>query len=216
MELTSDVKFVIAILVATVLVIGGGAYIASTKVVDPAGRIVSDSLVDRLVQDDSQTVGPKDAKVNLVEFADFECPSCGAVHPLLKEIKNKYADKSVQFVFRNYPLPQHANAFLAAEAAAEAGKQNKFWEFHDTLFENQQKLTKEDLISYAEKAGLDVQAFTTALDSNAHKEFIQRDMSDGKALGIKGTPTIFINNREYNGKYSLDSLSSAIDEALAK
>lgn len=216
MQLTSDVKFVIAILAATVLVIGGGAYIASTKVVDPAGRVISDSLVDRLVQDDSQSIGPKDAKVTFVEFADFQCPSCGAVHPLLKQVKDKYKDQSVQFVFRNYPLSQHEHAFIAASAAVEAGKQNKFWQYHDTLFENQANIAKTDLVAYAEKAELDMQAFNQALDSKTHEAFIKRDIADGNALGVKGTPTFFINNREYNGKYTLEAMSAAIDGELSK
>lgn len=216
MQLTSDTKFVISILLATVLVIGGGAYLTSRKSVPTAGRVVADSLTDRLVREDSPKIGSNDAKVKFVEFGDFECPSCGSIHPTLKDLKAKYADKSVQFIFRHYPLPQHKNAFLASEAAVEAGKQNKFWEFHDLLFENQSKLEKDNLISYAEKIGLNVQALNFALETHAHSEIVKRDQADGSALGVRGTPTLFINNQEYKGKYSLDALSKVIDTELAK
>lgn len=216
MELTSDAKFVISILVATVLVIGGGAFFASRTSSDAEGRIIPDSLQNRLVQDDSPFVGPKDAKVTFVEFGDFQCPSCGNIHPLLKELKEKYKDQSVRFVFRNYPLPQHENAFLSAEAAVAASNQDKFWPYHDLLFENQTNLKEADLMSYAEKAGLDMNKFKEALDTHANEDLVKRDMSDGSALGVRGTPTLFINNREYAGKYSLDGLSSIIDAELAK
>lgn len=214
MELTSDTKFVISILVATVLVIGGGAYFANKKVPDAAGRLIPQSLISRLVHEDSPTVGPKDAKVTFVEFGDFQCPSCGNLHPLLQEIKEKYADQPVRFVFRHFPLPQHENAFLAAEAAVEAGKQNKFWEFHDLLFENQTNLKQEHLVAYAEKIGLDKNTFTAALDAHTHKSIVEQDMADGSALGVRGTPALIINNRVYSGKYSLDALSAAIDSEL--
>jgi formate-nitrite transporter family protein len=216
MELTSDTKFVISILVATVLVIGGGAFLASRKAPDDAGTVVADSLVNRLVKEDSAFTGPQDAKVTFVEFGDFQCPSCGAIYPLLKDVKEKYKDQSVRFVFRHFPLPQHENAFLSAEAAVAAYKQNKFWQYHDILFENQLNLKKDDLIAYAEKAELDMNAFKEALDTHANEALVKSDMADGSALGIRGTPTLFINNIQYNGKYSLDALSSAIDAELAK
>lgn len=216
MELTSDTKFVISILFATVLVIGGGAYLTSKKSVEPTGRVISDALTERLVREDSPRIGSNDAKVKFVEFGDFECPSCGSLHPTLKELKEKYKDQSVQFIFRHYPLPQHKNASLASEAAVEAGKQNKFWEYHDILFENQSKLEKDHLLAYAEQLGLNVQAFNFAFETHSHSELVQRDQADGSALGVRGTPTLFINNQEYTGKYSIDALSAAIDEALAK
>ena len=216
MELTSDAKFVIAILVATVLVIGGGAFFASRKTPAGQARIIPDSLANRLVADNAPFVGQKDAKVTFVEFGDFQCPSCGAIHPLLKEIKDKYKDQSVRFVFRNFPLPQHENAFLAAEAGVAAHNQEKFWQYHDLMFENQLNLKHDDLIAYAEKAGLDMDKFKEALDTHTNEALVKRDMSDGSALGVRGTPTLFINNMQYNGKYSLDALSAAIDAELNK
>lgn len=216
MEISSDAKFVIGIFLVTVLVIGGGAYLASKKTVDPNGRLISDALLDRLVREDSPSMGQQDAKVTVVEFGDFQCPSCGSVYPIIKALEEKYTDQSVRFVFRHYPLPQHENAFISAEAAVEAHKQGKFWEYHDTLFENQLNLKEADLLSYAQQVGLDVPTFQAALTAHTHKDTVQRDISDGSALAITGTPTIFINNRQYTGSYSLDALSQAIDTRLAE
>lgn len=216
MELTSDAKFVISILVATALVIGGGAYFASKKAPSTEGRIIADTLVNRLTPEDAQAIGPKDAKVTFVEFADFQCPACAALHPTLKEVKEKYADASVRFVFRHYPLPQHEHAFLASEAVIAAGKQGKFWELHDMMFENQTNIKKENIQAYAEKLDLDTTVFNQALEDHTYKSIVEADMADGVALGVRGTPTLFINNQEYKGKYSVEELSKAIDSALAK
>ncbi len=214
MALTADAKFVIGILVATVLVIGGGAYFSSRNTPDPEGRLIPDSLTDRLVREDSATLGPDDATVTVVAFEDFQCPSCGSLHPILKAVKEKYREQSVRFVFRHFPLSQHEHAFASSVAATEAGKQGKFWEYHDKLFENQARLATDNLMSYAEELELNMDAFREALDSNAHKDIVQRDMTDGNVLGVQGTPTIFMNNREYNGQFSIDALSAAIDAVL--
>lgn len=216
MPLTSDTKFVISILVATTLVIGGGAYFASKKPTSSEGRVIADTLVNRLAPEDAEAMGPKDAKVTFVEFADFQCPACAALHPILKDVKEKYKDASVRFVFRHYPLPQHEYALEAAEAAIEAGKQNKFWEFHDTLFENQANISRDALVAYAEKLEIPKDAFVQSLDSNTNEAIIRRDITDGGALGVRGTPSLFINNMEYKGKYSVEEMSAAIDAALAK
>ena len=216
MALTSDAKFVISILVATVLVIGGGAYITSKKSSSTAEKIVPDSLAERLVREDSPVTGPADAKVTVVEFGDFQCPACGSVHPLLKEVKEKYKDSSVRFVFRHFPLSQHEHAFLASEASIEAASQGKFWEYHDTLFENQINLTQADLENYAKQLSLDENTFKEALSSSKHEDAVQRDITDGNALGVSGTPTIFINKSQYVDRYSVDSISAAIEAELAK
>ncbi|MDA1169227.1 MAG: DsbA family protein [bacterium] len=216
MPLTSDTKFVISILVATALFIGGGAYFASKKAPSTEGRIIADTLVNRLAPEDAQAIGPKDAKVTFVEFADFQCPACASIHPTLKELKEKYKDASVRFVFRHYPLPQHPHALKAAEAAVEAGKHNKFWEYHDQLFENQSVISPETLVAFAEKLEIPKDAFVQALDSNANEAIVRRDITDGGALGVRGTPALFINNMEYKGKYSVEEMSKAIDAELAK
>lgn len=216
MTITSDAKFVIGILIATVLVIGGGAYITSKKTASPTGKTVPKSLIQHLVREDSPTIGPKDAKVSVVEFGDFQCPACGSLHPVLKELKKQYADTSVRFVYRQYPLPQHEYAALAAKASLAAAHQGKFWEYHDSLFEHQLNLKEEDLLAYAEKLGLDIEIFKKDLQNTTYADAVQNDVADGKKLGIRSTPTLFINNIEYTGKYSLKEISAVIESELAK
>ncbi len=215
MTLTSDAKFVIGALLATIIVIGGGAYITSKKAQNAPQQIVSDALVGRLTRDNAPTVGPNDAKVTVVEFADFECPVCGAVYPITEALKEAYKDKPVRFVFRNFPLSQHKNAFTAAEAAMEAHRQGKFQEYQDRLFTNQSALTREDLTRYAQELGLNMDEFTQALDEHIWNDDIRKDMSDGAALNVQGTPTIFINNVRYSGNYTVEGFSQAIEQQLA-
>ncbi|OGY31122.1 MAG: hypothetical protein A3C02_01040 [Candidatus Andersenbacteria bacterium RIFCSPHIGHO2_02_FULL_45_11] len=216
MTLTSDAKFIIGVLVVTIIVIGGGAYITSKKTTPTTSKTVPESLMQNLVREDSPTIGKKDAKVTVVEFGDFQCPACGTLHPVLKEVKKKYADASVRFVFRQFPLPQHENALLAAKASLAAQKQEKFWEYHDALFEHQTNLKADDFITYAKSIGLDVEKFTQDLKASTVADAVQRDRADGNALGVRSTPTLFINDIQYTGKYSVADLSAVIEAELAK
>ena len=216
MTLTSDAKFVIGILLATCIVIGAGAWITNLRSKPAPAKTVSASQMDLLVRSDAPASGPSDAKVTVVEFGDFECPACGALYPAFKQVMQADQNKSVRFIFRNYPLPQHSFAPLAAEAALFAQAQNKFWEYHDILFEHQDNLAQSDLEGYAKQLGFDSTAFSNALNNHTYKPTVDRDLADGAALGLDHTPTVFINGTEYTGDYSADQFSSAIDAALAK
>lgn len=216
MTLTSDAKFIIGILIATVLVIGGGVYITSKKTPSSAAITVPDSLREHLVREDSASLGPSDAKVTVVEFGDFQCPACAALHPALKEVKKQYTDKSVRFVFRQFPLSQHQHAFGAAVASLAAKNQGKFWEYHDTLFEHQANLSSDDLRAYAQQLGLNMDQFMKDIENEETTKAVQRDVVDGNAVGVSSTPTVFINNTQYTGQYSLQAISAAIDAELAK
>lgn len=216
MTLTSDAKFIIGVLVATIIVIGGGAYITSKKTSSPETKTVPESLIQNLVREDSPTIGKDNAKVTVVEFGDFQCPACGTLHPVLKEIKKKYADASVQFVFRQFPLPQHENAIPSAQASLAANMQGKFWEFHNALFEHQTNLKANDFITYAKNIGLDVEKFKQDLKASTVADAVQRDRADGNALGVRSTPTLFINDIQYTGKYSVADLSAVIEAELKK
>lgn len=216
MTLTSDAKFIIGVLVATVVVIGGGAYITSKKSTQATGKIVTQEQMQYLVREDSPILGKTDAKVTVVEFGDFQCPACGALHPVLKAVKQQFTDKNVRFVFRQFPLPQHEHARLAASASLAANAQGKFWEYHDTLFEHQTNLNQEDLVTYAKNIGLDVEKFTKDMKAVEFANTVQRDATDGTALDVRSTPTIFINNTQYTDKYSVKDISAVIDSELAK
>ncbi|MBZ4416433.1 thioredoxin domain-containing protein [Myxococcus sp. RHSTA-1-4] len=164
---------------------------------------------------DSPVFGPANAKVTIVEFSDFECPFCSRVTPTLTKIKENYG-KDVRVVFRHQPLPFHANAKLAAEASMAAHEQGKFWEMHDKLFSNQKALDRASLEKYAQELGLNVGKFKAALDSGKFKAKVEADMAAGSAVGANGTPTFFINGREFVGAQPFESFKKLIDEEIGK
>lgn len=157
--------------------------------------------VSQLGADPPHVVGPANAPVTLEEFGDFQCPPCGLLHPVLKDMEKEFGSQ-IRVIFREFPLGQtHQHAIAAARAAEAAGMQGKFWEMHDMLFTNQRnwkdafdtRLTFED---YALKIGLDLQKFRRDV---ASKEVEQRIALDGRranAMGVSGTPTVFMNGRE--------------------
>ena len=167
-----------------------------------------------LVKNNSQVLGSEDAKVTIVEFSDFQCPACGAAHPVVKQVIKEYGDR-ILFAYRHFPLlATHQYALKAAEAAEAAGEQGKFWEYQDILFANQDNLKTEDLKNYAKQVGLDMKKFNGALDSGKHKDKILSDLDDGEKFGVTSTPTFFINGQMNRGALNLDQFKSAIDKAL--
>lgn len=147
------------------------------------------------------SIGPADAPVTLEEFGDFQCPPCGLLHPVLKEMEKEFGPR-LRVIFREYPLvPTHAHALTAARAAEAAGLQGKFWEMHDMLFTNQRAWDKafdarpvfED---YAVKIGLDLEKFRRDVNSSVVEQRIFLDGKRAHALGVNGTPTVFMNGRE--------------------
>jgi protein-disulfide isomerase len=156
--------------------------------------------------------GPKDAKVTIVEFSDFQCPFCSRATKTVDEILKLYP-ADVRVAFKHLPLPFHNNAVPAAEAANAAGEQGKFWEMHDLLFANQQQLDRPALEGYAQKLGLNLAKFKAALDSGKFKAGIQADTAYGNKLGARGTPTFFINGKVLVGAQPLDAFKARIEEA---
>lgn len=136
--------------------------------------------------------GEASASATLVEFSDFQCPACGAFYPLLKQLEQEFGNK-LRVVYKHYPLPQHPFARKAAEASEAAGAQGKFWEYHDTLFENQSNLTVKDLKKYAANLGLDVEQFNSELDSGKHSQIVLDNAALGNKLNIQATPTFYLN-----------------------
>jgi protein-disulfide isomerase len=208
MALTTETKILIGVLAVTVLIIVGGAWWAGR----PNVPVVADSA--RLVIPEAPVLGDSASPVTVVEFGDFECPACAALYGALKQVKDPQGGiPGARFVFRQYPLPQHPHAALAAEASLAAHAQGKFWEYHNQLFEHQDKLAREDLIEYARAIGLNVDDFTKALDEHTYKDAVQRDQADGLALRIQGTPSLFINGVLYTGNYAAADLKAAIEAA---
>jgi protein-disulfide isomerase len=163
---------------------------------------------------DDPVKGAATAPVTIVEFSDFQCPFCSRVNPTLKQVEDKYGDK-VRVVFRNFPLLQiHPFASKAAEAASCAADQGKFWEMHDKLFANQQKLAVDDLKAHATELGLKADVFNQCLDSGKKEAEWKKDMDEGASYGLTGTPAFFINGRLISGAQPLEAFTAIIDEEL--
>lgn len=145
-------------------------------------------------------LGNKNAKVVIIEYSDFECPACAVANTLVKPVINEYKDK-VLFAYRFYPLrTNHKNAVISAQAAYAAGKQDKFWEMHDMLFENQidwsgKDNAREIFISYAEKFNLNIDKFKKDMDSDEAQKVISENEESGNKIGLYQTPTFLINGR---------------------
>jgi protein-disulfide isomerase len=159
--------------------------------------------------------GPKNAKVTLVEFSDFQCPFCSRVVPTIKEITEKYP-KDVAVVFVNQPLSFHDKARGAAKAFMAAHRQGKAWEMHDKMFANQQALAPSDLEKYAQEIGLNVAKFKKDVDDPAVDKIISDDQSLAGSVGANGTPTFFANGVEISGAQPFASFQSIIDDQIKK
>jgi Na+/H+ antiporter NhaA len=156
-------------------------------------------------------LGPADAPLTLVEYGDYECPFCGAATNAVHELRERFGDE-LRYVFRHLPLADvHPHSELAAQAAEAAAAQGKFWEMHERLFDHQEQLQLEDLISYAGNIGLDVEEFTEAISEGRHEDRVVEDSAGGDALGPAGTPTFFVGGRRYTGPPDADSLAAALE-----
>lgn len=165
-----------------------------------------------LVPSERPSRGPSDAPVTIVEFTDYECPYCRRYYrqtyrPLLEEFEGE-----IRYVVRNYPLSIHPRARKAAEAAECAHNQDRFWDYHDHLFENADALEPADLKRYARDLGLDGEQFDECLESGAESQTVERDLATGRRLGIQGTPTFFVNGRPLVGAQPLTAFRSTIQQ----
>jgi protein-disulfide isomerase len=145
--------------------------------------------------------GPDQAPVTLVEYGDYECPYCGQAYVNLKAVRTALGNQ-LRFVFRNLPLAEaHPHARLAAQAAEAAGAQGKFWEMHDTLFENQKALEEADLLRYAQMLELDTERIARELKDQTFAKRVRDDFRSGIRSGANGTPTFFLNGERYDGAW---------------
>jgi protein-disulfide isomerase len=156
--------------------------------------------------------GPATAAVTIVEWSDFQCPFCSQAKDLVHQIIDAYPN-DVQFVFKNYPLPFHQQAMPAAKAAVAAGKQGKFFEMHDKLFENQKALSPEKFVEFATELGLNVDQFKKDQDSPEVAAMITGEMKEAGDVGVRGTPSFFINGKQPAGR-SFELYKSIIDEEI--
>ncbi len=218
--MTKEAKILIAI---AALVLVGGVLLAiffNPQPQEPGQAVDSQSLI----RESSRMTKQASAKVNIVEFGDYQCPACASAHPKLKEVMEFYKDKDVNLVWRNFPLETiHPNARIGSEAAEAAGNQGKYWEMHDVLYEHQSEWSvppdpTNTLVSYATSLGLNADQFKVELSQHLAKAVIDADLKDGQSLGVDSTPTFYINGVKLgNGNVpTVEDFKKAIDEALAK
>jgi protein-disulfide isomerase len=157
--------------------------------------------------------GPEAAPVTIVEFSDFECPYCVRAEPTVKQLLEAYPGK-IRLVYRDFPLPMHSNAPKAAEASHCAADQGKYWEMHEKLFANSQKLAVADLKGYAKDLKLDAAKFDKCLDSGEKAAVVEKNRKAGEEAGVSGTPAFFINGRVISGAQPLEAFKTIVDQEL--
>ena len=210
--MSTETKLFLGVIGGTFLLIFGAAFLLgkNTKTNDSSTPQVA--APELLIKDTSWGMGSPSATLTLVEFSDFQCPSCKAADPVVKSILTKY-DGRIKFYYRHFPLAQHEFSMGAAMAAEAAGKQgvDKFWQYHDKLFDKSPDLSKENLLAIASDLKLDLAKFAADMDSDAVRQKVLDDQADGNTLGVNSTPTFFINGTKLVGFGDLEKeISSRI------
>ncbi|MBI4168227.1 MAG: DsbA family protein [Candidatus Aenigmarchaeota archaeon] len=209
-----------------------GIYLGSQFFIPKAPGTTTTTIQQRasVSIDDDPSLGDVNAPVTIVEFSDFQCPYCRAsFREVLPELKANYVNTGkVRFVYRDFPLPFHPAAQPSAEAGECADDQGKFWEMHDKIFGEQDKqgtgtitFTDADLKSWAAEIGLDSVKFNSCMDSHKYKAEVAKDLSDGEAAGVQGTPTFFVGNAKDGyiiipGAVSYSVFKQVVDQELQR
>jgi protein-disulfide isomerase len=189
-------------------------YLDTLKAKTPV-RTMLEPPRQKVASANSPAKGAPNAPVEIIEFSDFQCPFCLRADPTVQQVLKTYGDR-IHFVYRHFPLPNHPNARPAAEAAACANEQGKFWPYHDLLFANPAKLSAADLKQHAVELGLNTSQFNACVDSHKLKAQVDADVRDGEEAGVNGTPAFFINGREISGAQPFDAFKKIIDDALSR
>jgi len=213
----------ISILVAAALISGSIFYTRGGATQSGGANIGNNppaSKVDIKVGPDEHTLGDKNAKVTIVEYSDFQCPFCRRFwRETLPELKREYINTGkARFVYRHFPLDFHPAAMPSAKAVECANERGKFWEMHDKIFEEQDKLgqgtiqfTVADIKKWAAQIGLDRGSFDQCLDSDRYNQQVTSDLNSGSQAGVSGTPTVFINGQRVVGAQPYASFKAVID-----
>lgn len=208
--MNQEIKILLGVGVATTVVIFGAIFLLGGS----SNTQTQKADQNLLVRSDSDKISSASAKVTVVEFGDYQCPACGAAHPIVKQLLIDEKGK-LNFVFRNFAFIGQESTW-AAEAAECAGDQNKFWEYHNFLYEHQNgenrgAFSKDNLKSFAKTLNLNTQQFNLCLDTDKYSQKVSNDRADGNDLGVNSTPTFFINGEKNAGVLSLGELKSKID-----
>jgi protein-disulfide isomerase len=218
--MSNEVKIIAGISIITLVLVIGAALLfggSSSSSSDQSAKPISNTSA--LVHKDSHEINAH-SKVTLVEFGDFQCPACGAEYPVVTQLLQTYNGK-INYVFRNFPLPQHQNAQAAAEAAEAAGAQGKFFDMYNMLYTNQNTWADAGdpmsyFTQYAQALHLNMNQFKSDVTSNKYKNKIQQDINDGYAVGVNATPTFFLNGVPIQGGLPYTDFKARIDQALQK
>jgi protein-disulfide isomerase len=165
--------------------------------------------------------GNPNAKITLIEYADFQCPACAAMHSTIKQLEGDFKD-NLRLIYRFFPLTNaHQNAMISAQAAYAASLQGKFWEMHDIIYENQDGWSdstqpKTIFTDYAKKIGLNLNKFNSDIDSDSTKKFVTDEQNKGLDLGINGTPTLFLNGKEIQNPATYEDFKKLIQDEINK
>ena len=159
-------------------------------------------------------LGPMAAPVTMVEYGDYQCPHCGAAHPIVKQVLEHFGDE-LRFVYRHFPLSEiHPLAAPAAESAEFCGAHDRFWEMHDAIFENQDQLSLPLLLALVGALGLSEKSLREALLQGTYVEKVKNDFLGGMRSGVNGTPAFFLNGRRHDGSYAFGDLVAAVEANL--
>lgn len=151
------------------------------------------------VGSNDHVTGAASAAITIVEFGDYQCPHCAHAYPIIKEIEQTFGNQ-IRFVFRHFPLQEaHEFAFQAALAAEAASLQNKFWEMHDAIYDNQYRLSEDLFQELAETIGLDIEQFEKDIQTEAVKQKVDDDFESGVRSGVNGTPSFYVNETKFDG-----------------
>jgi protein-disulfide isomerase len=194
----------------------GKSLIEISKLMDASPKAHRPKLLEEPVKiavDGAPVKGPADARITLVEFSDFECPYCSAAEKQVDIVMAAYP-KDVKLVYKQFPLSMHPHAEMAAEASLAAREQGKFWEMYEVLFKNFRQLSRNNILAMAKDVGLDVDKFKSDLDSGKYKPVVAKDLADGEAAGVYGTPAFYINGKQYNGEVTLAALKPILAAEL--
>ncbi|RJQ33059.1 hypothetical protein C4572_00030 [Candidatus Parcubacteria bacterium] len=209
------------ILWSSIAVLVIGSAFAMAKLANKPQAVENGSnlaLTINAISDTENVKGNKEAKITLIEYSDFQCPACAAYYPLLKQISAEFGN-DVRFAYRHFPLPQHKNAKIAGIAAEAAGKQGKFWEMHDMIFENQRDWAEEKdaaaiFANYAADLGLDLTKFSNDISSQEIKDKIDSDYKSGLKAKVNSTPSFFLNGKKINNPRNYDEMKALIQAEL--
>jgi len=179
----------------------------------PEPKLLDDPVV--IPTQGSPVTGAPNGRITLVEFSDFQCPYCSKASVQIAAILKAFPN-DVKLIFKQYPLDNHPQAMISAQAALAANQQGRFWQLHDLMFANRTILSRKSILLWADAVKLDMKRFTADLDSEPIKKAVARDMADGDKAGVEGTPTVFIDGQRYNGDLKLDAIKPVLEGELKK